>query len=78
MEMTHVRYVHQKVKDKKCSQSVRIPRNGWITRRWSFGPLLPGFLQEKEEDILTKSPETSCAADVFGRIQKALPDIPKF
>jgi hypothetical protein len=37
------------------SLSVGRPRNGWITRRWSFGPLLPRFLQEREEDTLTKS-----------------------
>jgi hypothetical protein len=37
------------------AESVRRHRNGWITRRWSFGPLLPRFLQEREEDSLTKS-----------------------
>jgi hypothetical protein len=33
------------------AESVRRPRNGWITRQWSVGPLLPRFLQgEKKRD----------------------------
>jgi hypothetical protein len=35
--------------------SVRELGNGWITRRWSVGSLLPRFLQEEKEERLTKS-----------------------
>jgi hypothetical protein len=37
------------------AESVRLTMTGWITRWWSFDPLLPRFLQEREEEILTKS-----------------------
>jgi hypothetical protein len=37
------------------TKSVRRSRNGWIARRWSVGPLLPRFLQGREEERLTKS-----------------------
>jgi hypothetical protein len=37
------------------AESVHRPRNGWITRRWSFGPLLPRSLQERGDDSLSKS-----------------------
>jgi hypothetical protein len=34
------------------AESVCRPRNGWITRRWSFGPLLPRFLRgERRREI---------------------------